>query len=104
MDTRDLPVRLLRTAAILIAVSCVAAVTPLLAQQAQDAVRAPGTSTSSTTLPGPRLSPEFQRFEPGLTPSDAPAGSSALVAAGSHTIVISTLALVLIAVIIVLLI
>jgi hypothetical protein len=108
MGTRDLPLRLFRVATILIALSCAAAVTPLLAQQAPDAARVTETgsaqaSAPSTALPGPRLSPQFQRFEPSVAPSNA-SGSSSLAAAGQHTFVFSTLALVLIAVIIVLLI
>lgn len=51
--------------------------------------------SAPSVLPGPRLSPEFRRAEPSL-------GSSSAVA-GSHTIVISTLALVLAVIIIVLL-
>jgi hypothetical protein len=109
MRTRDLPLRLFRVAMILIAVSCTAAVKPLLAQQAPDAVRVTETSSAqasapSTAQPGPRLSPQFQRFEPSVAPSNASGSSSLAAAAGSHTIVISTLALVLIVVIIVLLI
>ena len=98
MRTHNLLLRLMRAAMILVAVSCVAAVTPLLAQQAQAPVSAP-----SVTLPGPRLSSQFQRYEPSLARSDAPASAS-LAVAESHTIVISTLALVLIVVLIVLLI
>jgi len=70
------------------------------AQQAPVAtgVTVPASSASVSApraLPGPRLSPEFRRAEPTL-------GSSAAVA-GSNTITISTLALVLAVIIIVLL-
>jgi hypothetical protein len=51
--------------------------------------------SSPSALPGPRLSPEFHRAEPTL-------GSSAAVA-GSNTITISTLVLVLAVILIVLL-
>lgn len=109
MGTRDLKPRLFRVAVILIAMSCAAAVTPVLAQQAPDAARVTETSSAqasapSTAQPGPRLSPQFQRFEPSVAPSNASGSSSLAAAEGTHTIVISTLALVLIAVIIVLLI
>ena len=100
MSTHKLLMRLMRAAMILVAVSCAAAVTPLLAQQAQSSAPA---SAPSVTRPGPRLSSQFQRYEPSLARSDAAASSSAAVAE-SHTIVISTLALVLIIVVIVLLI
>lgn len=100
--------RRLRTALILIGVLCVAAATPLAAQQASDSARAAVTtaapaSPTSTTLPGPRVSaPQFQSYEPTLARSSASEHSS-LALAGSHTIVISTLALVLIVIIVVLL-
>jgi hypothetical protein len=109
MSRRDLPMRLLRTVVIPIALLCaVAAATPLAAQQAPDSARVVPASTAqpsapSPTLAGPRVSsPRFQRYEPSLARSDAPASSLA-VEGGSHTIVISTLALVLIVIIIVLL-
>ena len=108
MSMQDRPMRRLRTALILIAVLCVAAATPLAAQQVQDSAHvavttaAPASSTA-TALPGPRVSaPQFQSYEPTLTRSSA-SDHSSLAAAGSHTIVISTLALVLIVIIVVLL-
>jgi hypothetical protein len=58
--------------------------------------------SSRSALPGPRLSPEFQRAEPTLGRSTS-GGSSLAVASGQHTIVISTLVLVLAVIIIVLL-
>lgn len=111
MSTRVLSIRLFQ-ALILIAVLCAAAVTPLKGQQSPDSARvapasavptsAPQASSSNTTL-GPRLSPQFQRVEPRLAPSTASEGSSLALAAGQHTIVFSTLALVLAVIIIVLL-
>ena len=70
---------------------------------AQQAPATPATSPapasdSSTRLPGPRLQPEWRRYEPRIADS-----SAALMNRGSHTITVSTLALVLIVVIIVLL-
>jgi hypothetical protein len=78
------------------------------AQQAPDPTRVtvPASSagvSSPSALPGPRLSPEFQRAEPTLARSTASEGSFLAVASGQHTIVISTLALVLAVIIIVLL-
>lgn len=77
------------------------------AQQAPDSARVaePASSasvSSPSTLPGPRLSPQFQRVEPTLARSTSETSSLA-VADGQHTIVISTLALVLAVIIIVLL-
>ena len=79
------------------------------AQQAPDPARAtpvpPSSAGVSSTraLPGPRLSPEFQRAEPTLARSTTSEVSSLAVASGQHTIVISTLVLVLAVIIIVLL-
>src|ERR1041385_5371836 len=58
----------------LVAVLCVAAGTPLSAQQASGsappaAVSAAPVSSASATLPGPRLRPEWQRVEPGFVGS-----------------------------------
>ena len=91
--------RWLRIAAVL----CVAAATPLVAQQAsspapEGAAAAP--SSSRTTLPGPRLQPEFRSVQPAFTDRSA---SSAPVS-GTHTITVTTLVLVLVVIIAVLLI
>lgn len=92
---------------VLMTVLMLAASTTAAAQQADSAaqqapvatgVTVPASSASVSSpraLPGPRLAPEFRRAEPTL-------GSSAAVA-GSQTITISTLALVLAVIIIVLL-
>lgn len=93
--------RWLRIAAVL----CVAVATPLVAQQAsipapRGAAAAPASSGRST-LPGPRLQPEWRSVQPAF--ADSSASSSAAVA-GSNTITISTLALVLVVIIVVLLI
>ena len=108
MHTRALSTRCFRSALILTAVALAAAVTPLPAQQALDSARvvpaspAPAVSPS-TTLPGPRVSPRFQSFEPRLAPSSVSRESSVAAQGGQHTIVFSTLALVLAVIIIVLL-
>ena len=78
------------------------------AQQASDSARVtvPLSSagvSSPSALPGPRLSPEFQRAEPTLARRTTWEGSSLAAASGQHTIVISTLVLVLAVIIIVLL-
>jgi hypothetical protein len=93
--------RWLRIAAVL----CVAVATPLVAQQAsspaqQGAAAAPARS-SRTTLPGPRLQPEWRSVEPAFTDSRA---SAAPVSSGTHTITVTTLVLVLVVIIAVLLI
>ena len=79
-------------------VLCVAAATPLVAQQAS--TPAPQARTS-TALAGPRLTPEFRRAQPAFADSTA---SSSAVVADTHTITVTTLVLVLVVVILVLLI
>jgi hypothetical protein len=102
-----------RGAMALAGVLCVAAATPLLAQQ--DSVPAPhagvsaapassasSASSASTSLPGPRLRPEWRRAEPSFAGSGTAAPLAA--AAGSHTVTVTTLVLVLVVIIAVLLI
>jgi len=108
---KDLPLRLCRTALILVAAwVCLAAATPVAAQQVPDSARATATNpapapSASAALPGPRVAPaRFQAYRPSWTRNDAALGSSAAGgAAGGRPIVISTLALVLIIIIVVLL-
>ncbi len=95
-----------RGAMALVALLCVAAATPLAAQQ--DSVPAPQggasaaqTTSASTALPGPRLRPEWRPVEPSFAGSTA--GSTA-ASSGSHTLTVTTLVLVLIVIIAVLLI
>jgi hypothetical protein len=95
-----------RGAMALVAVLCVAAATPLAAQQ--DSVPAPQAgasgvqaSSASSALPGPRLRPEWRPVEPSFAGSRT-AGSMA--ASDSHTLTVTTLVLVLIVIIAVLLI
>lgn len=90
------------------AVLCVAAATPLLAQQASSpapqasSIPAPAQASSATTpLPGPRLEPEWRRVEPTFAANRA-SGSAAT--ADTHTITVTTLVLVLVVIIAVLLI
>jgi len=95
-----------RGALTLVAVLCVAAATPLVAQQAsspapQAGASAVQASSASTTLPGPRLQPEFRRVQPAFADSSA---SASVAAAGSHTVTVTTLVLVLVVIIAVLLI
>jgi hypothetical protein len=82
----------------LVALVCVAAATPLAAQQASTPAPRAGAgavqaSAASSPLPGPRLRPEWQRWEASLAEDSAPANVAA--AAGSHTIRVTTLVLVL---------
>jgi len=95
-----------RAVVTLVAVLCVAAATPLVAQQASDPVpqasapAAQQASSASTPLPGPRLSPEWRRVEPSF--ADSSASRPVAAAAGSHTFTVTTLVLVLVVVIAVL--
>ena len=107
MNVRDLPTRLVQ-ALFLIALLSAASVKPLKGQQVADSARVaparsvPASSTIPSTL-GPRQSPQFQRVDTRLAPSNSESPRPLAVAAGQHTIVISTLALVLATIIIVLL-
>ena len=99
----------IRAVAVLAAALCAAPLAESAAQQAPDSARVaePASSasvSSPSTLPGPRLSPQFQRVEPTLARSTTSETSSLAVADGQHTIVISTLVLVLGVIILVLLI
>jgi hypothetical protein len=98
-----------RVAFILAAVLSAAAATPAAAQQTpQLAVQQPAASgvaeqvpavqagAPSAPLPGPRVSPGFFTVQPNIAERSATAGPMA--PARNHTIVISTLALVLIVV------
>jgi hypothetical protein len=86
-----------RATIILFAALCTGTVTALPAQQPA-AVQAPAAAVS-----GPRLQPEWPRFEPLAVESKA--SNSALLASGgsNHTFVFSTLALVLIGALVVIL-
>ncbi len=103
-----------RVALILAAVLSAAAATPTAAQQAPqqalqlaiqqpagfgttEEARAAQAGAPSAPLPGPRLHPEFPRVQPSIAERSATAGP---VPPAQNTIVISTLALVLIAVIV----
>jgi len=90
-----------------VTVLCVAAATPLVAQQASEPAPQAGpgaaqASSATTALPGPRLQPEWRRVEP--TFADSRASEPVAAAAGSHTITVTTLVLVLVVIIAVLLI
>ncbi len=82
----------------MVAVLCVAAATPLVAQQASSP--APQAS-ASTALAGPRLQPEFRRVQPAFAERSA---SASAAVSDTHTITVTTLVLVLVVVIAVLLI
>lgn len=115
MSTRFLPMRLRWTAMILVALFC-AVVAPAAAQQASPSAAAatvqapspapvPEASTPAVTagLSGPRLhAPTFQDVESVPARSHAQASPAAAPEA-NHTIVVSTLAIVLAAIIVVLL-
>lgn len=106
MSKRHLPTLRCPAAAVLLVALC-AAVSPLAAQQAADTVVTDTTSVQanpvSTSLPGPQLPPYVQSVRP-VDARVTERGVAPLAAqGGQHTIVISTLALVLAVVIIVLL-
>ena len=93
--------RCLRIAALL----CIAGATSLVAQQgagpAPRVTAAAPPSSDRTTLPGPRLQPEWRSAQPALADNSA---SFAAVSGGTHTITVTTLVLVLVVIIAVLLI
>ena len=99
----------IRSILALAAVLCAAPLTVSAAQQAPEAalVAAPAApaqvSAPDTPLSGPRVAPQFQRAEPTLAPSNAADRSALKTFHKKDTIVLSTLALVLVVVIIVLL-
>lgn len=95
---------------VLITGMSVTALNPLVAQQVPGAAPTAGVTTapvssSTTAQSGPRLQPEFRRFEASVSDSSTAARASSVnySGGGSHTIVLSTLALILVVVIIVLL-
>jgi hypothetical protein len=97
-----------RTVMVLVGALCVIALSPLAAQQAAGPAPAAGvnaapSSSANNALPGPRVQPEYQRFQPSVSDSSTSHRSALMSGGGSHTIVISTLALILIVVIVVLL-
>ncbi len=124
---RDYPMSRWR-ALILTAVLCGAAATSVAAQQSPDQTGTAGISTAQASAPsvsavepsastatvpqsstsvagtaqaGPRVAPRFESYEPSMPGTSATTKSNA--SSGNHTIVLSTLALVLVVVIIVLL-
>ena len=111
MNARDLPLTMVRTLLILVAISLAVAVSPLLGQQGQAPARVAETNvappaTVNPFIRAPRAAPRLDLFQPVLPRNDnTAAGSSAATVqeGGRHTIVISTLALVLAVIIIVLL-
>ena len=95
-----------RAALMLVAVLGAAGLAPLTAQQAPapappaNASTAPA-GTPSAPLPGPRVQPEYKSFQPSIADSTTTGSASSME--GRHTIVLSTLSLILIVIIIVLL-
>jgi len=96
-----------RAAMMLVAVLGAAGLAPLTAQQAPAPAPPANASTAqagtpSATLPGPRVQPEYRSYQPSIADSSAAGRASSME--GRHTIVLSTLSLILIVIIIVLLI
>jgi len=120
MRTRDLPMRLRWAGMIVVGLLCAAAAPAAAQQTLSSAPTAPqqasysapvtqastaeaNTPTANATLPGPRVTaPTFQPVEP-IVPRGNASANSPPAPAENHTIVVSTLAVVLIAVIVVLL-
>jgi len=97
-----------RGAVTLVAALCVAAATPLAAQQGAGPAPPAGASAAQASpadsaLPGPRLRPEWRQVDPSFADSGATAPMATTAVAGTHTITLTTLALVLVVIIIVLL-
>jgi len=93
-----------RAVMVLVIALCAVTLPSLAAQQVSAPAPTVGTTSApvsapSAALPGPRVQPEWRRYEPSVADSSAVLMNNS----GRHTIVISTLALVLIVVIIVLL-
>lgn len=91
-----------RATMMLFAALCTGTVTALPAQQPSGTPRS-AAQAPSTVLSGPRVQPEWARFEPLTAESKTP--NSALLASGgsNHTFVFSTLALVIIGALVVIL-
>jgi hypothetical protein len=91
-----------RATMLLVGALCTGTTMRLAAQQPTGGAPSAAQTSSAPTpvLSGPRLKAEWPRFDPGATNENA--SNSALLAAagGSHTIVFSTLALVIIGVIV----
>ena len=95
-----------RAVLVLVTGLCVIALQPVSAQQAVGAAPVAGVSPApvSSSRSGPRLQPEFRRFEASVSDSSTAARVSPVnYSGGGVTITLSTLALVLVVVIIVLL-
>jgi hypothetical protein len=91
-----------RAIMILVTALCTGAATTLVAQQPSGVARnAAQASSPSTVLSGPRLQPEWPRFEPRIAENNA-LNSASL--SSNHTFVFSTLALVIIGVLVLVLI
>lgn len=86
-----------RATMMLVAALCTGTMTPLVSQQ--PTANAAQTSAPSAVLSGPRLRAEWPRFEPRIGENNGTT-TAAVAANSSHTIVFSTLALVIIGVIV----
>lgn len=94
-------------AAMIVVAALAVGLTPLKAQQTASQAPVAGAATAqasapSAPLPGPRVQPEYRSFQPSIADSSATGRASSME--GRHTIVLSTLSLILIVIIIVLLI
>jgi hypothetical protein len=91
-----------RAPMVLIAALCAGTLT---AQQPDgDAQRAAQSRSTSTALPGPRLQAEWPRFEPSVGENNVANNAALTTAAARTTLVFSTVALVIIGIIVLVLI
>ena len=93
-------------AALIVVAALVVGLAPLKAQQTASQTPVAGVATAqasapSVPLPGPRVQPEYRSFQPSIADSSATGRASSME--GQHTIVLSTLSLILLVIIIVLL-
>lgn len=93
-------------AAMMVVAALAVGLTPLTAQETATQAPVAGTATAQASapgapLPGPRVQPEYRSFQPSIADSSATGRASSME--GRHTIVLSTLSLILIVIIIVLL-
>jgi hypothetical protein len=90
-----------RATLILVTALCIGATRTLAAQQPSGVAQSPSqASAPSTVLSGPRLKPEWSRFEAPVADGNAPNSALLASANSNHTFVFSTVALVVIGVLI----
>ena len=91
-----------RATMMLVGALCTGTTMMLAAQQPTSSAPSAAQTNAAPTpvLSGPRLKAEWPRFDPGATKENTSSNAFLAAAGGSHTIVFSTLALVIIGVIV----